>query len=343
MISPGTKSSYPRPPQSLNPSGGQRGAHQEVPAAVRKLYDSFTGAPQPITQSRTRSGCAAASLQTPMCTVGVSPLPPEPTTLRKAQASSEWPNWQRARKSKMDGQLARQASIRMVLDIAAVKDWELRQPDVDTAYLEANVKGELYTELPEDYRNSCHQVGRLQKAMYGLVHAGLLWSKTFSAELAARRFEQCQADPCVFRRVLRGKVVVIIVVYVDDLLVASETKRDEEQGINDLRSCFPIKDLGEAGYYLGCHITRDRDAGTLIFDQTPLRTDHDFEIQRREDQHHTGSSGKKKTVQERCPTDRGGDGRNACHPLPGGGRGPQVSCDHDPPLCRERFSSAEEI
>ena len=46
----------------------------------------------------------------------------------------------------------------------------------------------------------------------------------------------------MFKRVLRGKIVVIIVVYVDDLLVASETKRDEEQAINDLRSCFPIKD-----------------------------------------------------------------------------------------------------
>ena len=34
-----------------------------------------------------------------------------------------------------------------------------------------------------------------------------------------------------------------------------------------LRSCFPIKDLGEAGFYLGCHITRDRDAGTLKLDQ----------------------------------------------------------------------------
>ena len=55
--------------------------------------------------------------------------------------------------------------------------------------------------------------------------AGLLWS--FSAKLAAKRFEQCQADPCAFRRVLRGKVVVIIVLYVDDLLVASETKRGE--------------------------------------------------------------------------------------------------------------------
>ena len=51
----------------------------------------------------------------------------------------------------------------------------------------------------------------------------------FSTELAAREFEQCQTDPCVFRQVLRGKVVVIIVVYVDDLLVASETKRDKEQ------------------------------------------------------------------------------------------------------------------
>ncbi|CAN0158280.1 unnamed protein product, partial [Ascophyllum nodosum] len=103
--------------------------------------------------------------------------------------------------------------------------------------------------------------------MYGLVHAEMLWSKQFSAELAARGFKQCQAHPCVFRRVLRGKVVVIIAVYVDDLLVASETKCDEKQAMDDLRSCFPIKDLGEAGFYLGCHITRDRDAGTLTSDQ----------------------------------------------------------------------------
>ena len=135
------------------------------------------------------------------------------------------------------------------------------------AYLETNVKEQQYIELLEDYRNSCDQVGRLQKAMYGLVHAGLLWSKKFSAELVIRGFEQCQADPCLFRRVLPGKAVVIIVVYVDDLLVASETKRGEVQAINDLRFCFPIKDLGGAGFYLGCHITRDRDAGTLKFDQ----------------------------------------------------------------------------
>ena len=56
-------------------------------------------------------------------------------------------------------------------------------------------------------------------------------------------------------------------VYVVDLLVANETKRDEEQAMKYLRSCFSIKDLGEVECYLACPITRDRDAGTLKFDQ----------------------------------------------------------------------------
>ena len=85
---------------------GQSGAHQEVLTTVRKLYNSFAGAPQPITHSCTRSGRDAAPLQAPM-RVDVNHLPPKPTTLREAQASPEWQNWQRARKSLMDGQLAR--------------------------------------------------------------------------------------------------------------------------------------------------------------------------------------------------------------------------------------------
>ena len=101
---PMTRESRPELDQS-----GQSGAYQEeVLAAVRKLYDSFTGAPQPITQSRTRSGRDAASLQAPMRAVDVNHLPPEPTTLGEAQASPEWPNRQHARKSEMDGQHARQ-------------------------------------------------------------------------------------------------------------------------------------------------------------------------------------------------------------------------------------------
>ena len=135
------------------------------------------------------------------------------------------------------------------------------------SYLEAKVEEELYIELSEEYRESKQQVGLLKTAMYGLVHAGFLWSKMFGAELEAKGFERSQADLCVFWRVLREKAVVIVGVYVDDLLVASVTKRDGEQALKYLHSCFPNKDLGEASYYLECHISRDRDAETLKLDQ----------------------------------------------------------------------------
>ena len=99
------------------------------------------------------------------------------------------------------------------------------------------------------------------------MHAGLLWSKTFGGELIAKGFERSQVDSCVFRRKYLGKVVVIIVVYVDDLLVLCETKKDEHQALDDLRSSLPIEDLGKISYYLGCHIARDRKATTVMFDQ----------------------------------------------------------------------------
>ena len=83
-----------------------------------------------------------------------------------------------------------QVSIRMVLGIITILGWEARQLDVDMAYLEANVEEEIYIELAKGYRDSKKQIGLLKKAIYGPVHAGLLWSKTFGATLEAERFER---------------------------------------------------------------------------------------------------------------------------------------------------------
>ena len=43
--------------------------------------------------------------------------------------------------------------------------------------------------------------------------------------------------------------------------------KGEHQALEDLRSSFPIKDLGDISYYLGCHITWDRKARTVMLDQ----------------------------------------------------------------------------
>ena len=54
-----------------------------------------------------------------------------------------------------------QLSIRMALAVMALLDWERRQLDVEMAFLEADVTEELYVELPDGYRDSPNQAGRL--------------------------------------------------------------------------------------------------------------------------------------------------------------------------------------
>ena len=79
-----------------NPTHSTRGLVKYVPgrshfrAVPSQNGDKFVTSPPPSIVERV-----------------VNHLPPESTTLRKAKASPEWPNWQRTRKSEMDRQLAR--------------------------------------------------------------------------------------------------------------------------------------------------------------------------------------------------------------------------------------------
>ena len=58
-----------------------------------------------------------------------------------------------------------QSSIRMAQAVMVLLDREERQLDVEMAFLGADVMEELYVELPDGYRDSPNQVGRLQKAL----------------------------------------------------------------------------------------------------------------------------------------------------------------------------------
>ena len=66
---------------------------------------------------------------------------------------------------------------------------ELRQLIVDMEHLEVDVEEELLMDLRENYHDWRDQVGLLQKAIYGVLHAGLLWPKRLTAEFAKRKFD----------------------------------------------------------------------------------------------------------------------------------------------------------
>jgi hypothetical protein len=76
------------------------------------------------------------------------------------------------------------------------------------------------------------------------------------------------ADDSLFVKEEDGVLVVVVLVYVDDMAVASPKLGKIVQFKESLRKRFEIKDMGELEYILGIQVTRDRAARTIRINQT---------------------------------------------------------------------------
>ena len=159
------------------------------------------------------------------------------------------------------------ASIRMILATAAAKDRELRHFDAEQAFLKANIDEEIYIEIPEEFQEFPGALGLLNKAIYGLVQAGRCWNNKFCDDMTAIGFEQAKVDPCVLRKVVDGEAEMVVVVHVDDILAHAKDQATMDRFAAELGQKFKLKDMCDAGYYMGCHITRNRKARELKLDQ----------------------------------------------------------------------------
>ena len=70
--------------------------------------------------------------------------------------------------------VAKLQSLRMMLALAAVHDWEIEQMDVVTAFLNPKVDGDVYMALPQGIEADKPQVCKLRKSLYGLKQAPCL-------------------------------------------------------------------------------------------------------------------------------------------------------------------------
>ena len=85
--------------------------------------------------------------------------------------------------------------------------------------------------------------------------------------MTAIGFEQAKADPCMFRKVVNGEAEMVVVIHVDDILAHAKDQATMGRFVAELGQKFKLKDMGDAGYYMGCHITRNRKARELKLDQ----------------------------------------------------------------------------
>ena len=109
-------------------------------------------------------------------------------------------------------------------------------------------------------------VCKLNKSIYGLKQASRAWNHKIDQVLITLKFMRLQTDSCIYIH-RAGDLILIVALYVDDLLLLSNSLGKLNSLKKELAKQFEMKDLGEARFILGIQIERDRKARRLSLSQ----------------------------------------------------------------------------
>ena len=136
--------------------------------------------------------------------------------------------------------------------------------DVQNAFLHGVLEEEVYMRQPPGYeiKGKENHLCKLDKALYGLKQAPRAWYSRLCDKLQALGFKPSRGDTSLFF-FRRGKTIMFMLVYVDDIIVASSSQDATIALLADLRRDFALKDLGDLHYFLGIEVKKVKD-GILL-------------------------------------------------------------------------------
>ncbi|KAH9696398.1 hypothetical protein KPL71_023151 [Citrus sinensis] len=149
------------------------------------------------------------------------------------------------------------------------KTYEEAVANVKTAFLYGDLQEEIIMSQHEGFVNTKHLdwVCLLKKSLYGLKQSPRQWYLKFDSYMQELNFQKSSYDCCVYFRKTYGEEVIYLVLYVDDMLLASKNMKLFDLLKQKLRVKFDMKDLGPAKKILGVEIIRNRTARTLFLSQ----------------------------------------------------------------------------
>ena len=120
-------------------------------------------------------------------------------------------------------------SLRLLLALAALEDWEIHQMDIKSAFLNGLLDEEIYMEQPEGFvvPGQEGKVCLLAKAIYGLKQASHAWNVQFHGVLEELSFTRTYSDAGVYiycRQDEGGTLIIIL--YVDDITLLGNSLRE---------------------------------------------------------------------------------------------------------------------
>ncbi|CAI7781235.1 unnamed protein product [Closterium sp. NIES-53] len=163
-------------------------------------------------------------------------------------------------------------TLRVLLHVAAQRDYELHSLDFSTAFLQGSLHEEIWLRRPPGFTGSFPPGTQwsLRRPVYGLRQAPREWHDTLRTTLAALGFAPSTAHPSLFLRTDTSLPQFYILVYVDDLVFATADTAGLAHVKSELQKRHTCTDLGELRSYLGLQITRDRAQRTITPTQSHM-------------------------------------------------------------------------
>ena len=158
--------------------------------------------------------------------------------------------------------------VRMVITIMLQRAVRIVQADIPNAFLHPDTDIPVYMEQPEGFKEGdADLVCEVLKSLYGMKQASRLWNSNLSRFLIeVLHLSQSKYCHCVFVGRF-GKVWAIVLLYVDDLLLSSNSTKWIDEAIECLRKKYGVRFEEGINTYLGMKCELDPTSMTVFMSQ----------------------------------------------------------------------------
>eukprot|EP00873_Tetraselmis_striata_P038903 jgi/Tetstr1/459167/TSEL_004613.t1 len=115
------------------------------------------------------------------------------------------------------------STLRTCLAVAAARGMRIHQIDIETAFLNAFLKEGIYMRQPKGAEDGTDNVLRLLKSIYGLKQASREWNELTHKTLTGLGVARSNSDTSMYNMNHPRYGICIVLVYVDDILVVSDS------------------------------------------------------------------------------------------------------------------------
>lgn len=159
--------------------------------------------------------------------------------------------------------------IRWTLAMANKHQMSLTKFDVEAAFLHADLKQRIYLSIPEGMSSSSsNTVLQLHKSIYGLKPSCKNWYNLLGDALLAAGLTKSRADRCLYYAKFPDGTMAIVLVYVDDILLATSNLTFVSTLTAALKHEFHIKMVENPTSFVGFQIRRDELTRSIFVHQS---------------------------------------------------------------------------